>query len=271
MSIRFRSTLAIILLVLFVAGCATVAVTGRKQFTVIPESELTALSYSEYDQLMRESEIETGTERARLVKTVGMRLKTAVDQFSQEEGFYDDIKDFEWEVNLIVDDQMVNAFAMPGGKVAVYTGLLNVAETPAQLAAVMGHEIAHAIAEHGNERMSQQLAAQLGMAGLAIALRDKPQETQMLALAAFGLGAQVGILLPYSRTHESEADEIGLYFMALAGYDPHAAVDLWRNMAAAGGGQPPEFLSTHPSHETRIENLQSWMPKAMEYYRRGQG
>ncbi len=253
-------------MLLFVAACSQVALTGRNQLTMIPESQLNAMSFSEYDNLLSEYEVEEGTPDAKLVKTVGVRIKNAVEKYFADEGMSDQLDGYEWEVNLLVDDETVNAFCMPGGKVGVFTGMMDIAETPGQLATVMGHEVAHAIAHHGNERMSQQLITSLGGVALAVALRDKPQETQMIALAAFGLGTQIGILLPYSRTHESEADHLGLIFMAMAGYDPHEAVDFWENMAAMGGAAPPEWLSTHPSHETRIENLNEWMPEAMQYY-----
>jgi predicted Zn-dependent protease len=261
-----RIATALALLILLIA-CSKVAITGRDQLTLIPASQLNAMSFSEYDNLLKEYQIEEGTEDARIVNSVGANIKRAVEDYFRQEGLSSELSNYEWEVNLLVDDEMVNAFAMPGGKVGVFTGMLEVAETSGQLATVMGHEVAHAIAEHGNERMSQQLLTSLGGVGLAIALRDKPQETQALALAAFGLGTQLGILLPYSRTHESEADHLGLIFMAMAGYDPHESVDFWTNMDQLGGGAPPEWMSTHPSHKTRIENLNEWMPEAMQYYR----
>ncbi len=155
---------------------------------------------------------------------------------------------------------------MPGGKVVVYTGILPVTKDENGLAVVMGHEIAHAIAEHGSERMSQELIRQMGGMALSVALKDEPQETRAMWLAAYGMGSEVGIMLPYSRMHESEADHMGLIFMAMAGYDPREAPVFWKRMSAAGGPKPPEWLSTHPSGETRINNLNAWMPEAMEYY-----
>lgn len=256
-------------LILFIAGCQEVALTGRNQLTLIPSSQLYSMSFSEFDQLTNEYEVVTGTEDARLVKEIGRNIKNAVQRYFREEGMSEELEGYEWEVKLLKDDDMVNAFCMPGGKIGVFTGMMDVAETPGQLATVMGHEVAHAVANHGNERMSQQLLTSLGGTALAVALREKPRETQALALAAFGLGTQIGILLPYSRTHESEADHLGLIFMAMAGYNPHEAVDFWQNMDEMGGAAPPEWLSTHPSHQTRIENLQDWMPEAMEYYNAG--
>jgi predicted Zn-dependent protease len=160
----------------------------------------------------------------------------------------------------------VNAWCMPGGKVVVYTGILPVTKNENGLAVVMGHEIAHAIAEHGNERMSQELLRQAGGVALTVALKDNPEETRNLWLAAYGLGSEVGVMLPFSRLHESEADHLGLIFMAMAGYDPREAPDFWTRMAEAGGQKPPEFLSTHPSDETRISSLNNWMPEALKYY-----
>ncbi len=265
---QYISHLAISLATLIlIVACSQVAITGRDQLILIPSSQLNAMSFSEYNNLLKEYRIEEGTADARTVKTVGGNIKRSVETYFRQEGMNDKLRDFEWEVNLLVDDDMVNAFAMPGGKVGVFTGMMDVAKTPGQLATVMGHEVAHAIANHGNERMSQQLLTSLGGVGLALAIRDKPKETQALALAAFGLGTQIGILLPYSRTHESEADHLGLIFMAMGGYDPHEAVTFWTNMDKLGGLAPPEWLSTHPSHQTRIENLNEWMPEAMEYYR----
>ncbi|GBE29747.1 TPR repeat-containing protein YfgC precursor [bacterium BMS3Bbin04] len=263
---RFSNLTRTVLLLAILVGCQQVAITGRDQLVLIPSSQLNALSFSEYSNLLNEYEIERNTPDAREVTAVGTDIKNAVERYFRQEGMSEQLDDYAWEVNLLVDDDMVNAFAMPGGKVAVFTGMMDVAETPAQLATVMGHEVAHAIAHHGNERMTQQLLTSLGGVGLAIALRDKPQETQALALAAFGVGTQLGILLPYSRTHESEADHLGLIFMAMAGYDPHEAVDFWENMDQLGGAGPPEWLSTHPAHQTRIENLNEWMPEAMRYY-----
>jgi predicted Zn-dependent protease len=179
----------------------------------------------------------------------------------------DKLKDYEWEFNL-VESEEVNAWCMPGGKVVFYTGILPVTQDENGLAVVMGHEIAHAVAQHGNERMSQMLVAQLGGMALSKALEEKPEQTQQLWMAAFGLGAQFGFLLRYSRLHESEADHLGLIFMSMAGYDPKGAVEFWQRMSEKKGGQaPPEFLSTHPSDEKRIKNLQALVPEAMQYYR----
>jgi predicted Zn-dependent protease len=178
----------------------------------------------------------------------------------------DQLRDYRWEFN-IVEDSSINAWCMPGGKVVVYTGIMPVVQNETGLAVVMGHEIAHAVANHGQERMSQGLIAQMGGMALSAALQKKPEQTQALFMTAYGVGAQVGALLPYSRLQESEADHIGLIFMAMAGYDPHGALDFWRRMANTGkGGAPPEFLSTHPSDETRIKKIEDLIPEAMTYY-----
>jgi predicted Zn-dependent protease len=176
---------------------------------------------------------------------------------------------YKWEFSLIQDDATANAFCMSGGKVGVYTGILPITQNSAGLAVVVAHEVAHALANHGGERMSQLLLAQLGGMALSQAIRQKPEETQQLAMAAYGLGANVGVLLPYDRKQESEADRIGLILMAQAGYDPQAAIAFWQRMEAKGsGGAPPEFLSTHPSHATRIEDLRKWLPEALTYYKK---
>jgi predicted Zn-dependent protease len=203
-----------------------------------------------------------------MVKRVGERIAAAVEEYFKEKGMVQKMKNYRWEFNL-VESPEVNAWCMPGGKVVVYSGLLPVARNEAGLAVVMGHEIAHAIAHHGNERMSQQLMAQLGGMALSEALKTKPQETQQLWMTAYGVGAQYGVLLPYSRLQESEADHLGLIFMAMAGYDPHEALSFWERMATASGGEkPPELMSTHPSDQTRIENIKKLLPEIMKKYYR---
>jgi predicted Zn-dependent protease len=175
------------------------------------------------------------------------------------------VEGYKWEFNLVQDD-LVNAWCMPGGKVVVYTGILPYTKTEAGLAAVMGHEVAHAIARHGNERMSQQLALQMGGVALDVAMMNQPNETRALFQSAYGFGAGVGVVLPFSRKHELEADKLGLFFMAKAGYDPKEAIDFWKRMAALGGEKPPQWLSTHPSDETRVTELTRALPEAMKYY-----
>lgn len=253
----------------FVAvSCSSVPVSGRKQLNLIPNSQMLSMSFSQYDQFLKEHQISNDQQKVNLVKTVGNNIKTAVESYFKQKNNYEVVEDFRWEFNLVESDE-VNAWCMPGGKVVIYEGILPVTQDENGLAVVMGHEIAHAIAEHGNERMSQILVQQLGGVALATALQEQPSQTQQLWMSIYGVGTQVGVLLPYSRTHESEADELGLIFMAMAGYDPNGAVGFWQRMAAQSGGQePPEFLSTHPSNETRINNIKSYIPEAMKYYKK---
>lgn len=201
------------------------------------------------------------------VVSVGTRIQGAVERFFAMKGMSGKLSRYTWEFQL-VDNKDVNAWCMPGGKVVVYSGILPVAQNEAGLAVVMGHEIAHAVAEHGNERMSQGLLAQLGGAALDSALQQKPEQTRQLWMSAFGVGAQYGALLPFSRVQESEADHLGLIFMAMAGYDPHEAPGFWTRMSAKGGQSPPQFLSTHPSDETRIRKIVEGIPEAMTYYKK---
>jgi predicted Zn-dependent protease len=202
-----------------------------------------------------------------MIKSVGQKIQHAVEQYMAENDLSDRLKDYKWEFNLIESPE-INAWCMPGGKVVVYTGILPITQNEGGLAVVMGHEIAHAIAKHGDERMSQGLVTSLGGLALDTALKDKPEQTKQLWMTAYGVGAQFGVMLPYSRLHESEADHLGLIFMALAGYDPHIAVDFWQRMAKQGGAKPPEFVSTHPSDEKRIREIQAEIPEAMKYYKK---
>jgi predicted Zn-dependent protease len=246
--------------------CSSVPLTGRSQLNMIPSSEMLTMSYQQYDQFLKENPLSTNQVEVDMVKRVGSNIQEAVEKYMSDHALTSRLRGYEWDFNLVEDEQ-VNAWCMPGGKVVVYTGILPVTQDETGLAVVMGHEIAHAIAEHGNERMSQQLLQQVGAVGLMVAMQDEPAETQALWLSVYGVGTTVGIMLPYSRTHESEADHLGLIFMAMAGYDPHAAPDFWKRMAAGKqGGSPPEFLSTHPSDQTRIEDITSWIPEAMKYY-----
>jgi predicted Zn-dependent protease len=255
------------LVIALLTACSTVPVTGRRQLDLVDSNQIMAMSAEQYQKFMAEHEVIRGTEDARMVRRVGERISAAVTNYLTATGRSDLITGYNWEFNL-VKDPSVNAWAMPGGKVAVYTGILPVAQNESGLATVMGHEVAHAVAQHGNERMSQGLLTQLGGMALSVALSQNPSQTNSLFMAAYGLGTQVGVLLPYSRLQESEADRLGLIFMAMAGYDPREAVGFWQRMAAQSkGGSPPEFLSTHPAHETRIERIEKYLPEAMKYYR----
>jgi predicted Zn-dependent protease len=254
-------------ILLIAIACSKVPLTGRRQLSLIPESEMISLSLTQYGQFLKENKVSTDQTKTAMVRRVGERIAKAVESYMAQAGLSDNLKGYQWEFNLI-ENKEVNAWCMPGGKVVVYTGLLPVAQNDEGLATVLGHEIAHAVARHGSERMSQQLIAQLGSTTLSAALADKPQATQQIANAAFGIGSQVGVLLPFSRKQESEADHLGLIFMAMAGYNPQTAVAFWQRMSQIGGSSStPEFLSTHPVNSTRIRDIQKELPEAMKYYR----
>ncbi|MGY5851706.1 M48 family metallopeptidase [Salegentibacter sp. F14] len=247
--------------ILFV-GCQTNPFTGEKNLNFVSNDQLFPASFEQYDQFLSENEVVTGTKEANMIKRVGNKIETAAERYLNANGYQGFLEDFRWEYNLVKDDA-VNAFAMPGGKIVFYTGILPVAETETGVAVVMAHEIAHALADHGAQRMSAAQLQQLGAVAGSIAVSGRSQETQQIFAQAYGLGTTVGIMLPFSRKHETEADRIGLTLMAIAGYDPEEASRLWQRMAAQSDGQaPPEFLSTHPSNQTRINNLRKWAPQA---------
>ena len=255
---------------LFVA-CSKNALTGKSQLTLFKESDLQSMSSQQYQQFLDSNKVvptSSGNRDVDMVKRVGQRITKAAEALLAEKGKAGFTKDYKWEYNL-VDSKEVNAWCMPGGKIVVYTGLLPITQNEAALAVVMGHEVCHALLQHGNQRMSQQMGAEVVATGLQVALLNKPAETQNAYLAAFGLGAQVGVLLPFSRKQESEADEYGLYLAAMAGYNPQEAIPLWERMEKLGssGEKPPEFLSTHPSEGKRIEQLKKIMPEALKRYK----
>jgi predicted Zn-dependent protease len=257
-----------LILLAAIIACATVPITGRRQLSLVPESTINSLAAGQYSEFISSHPLSDNAAGTRMVKGVGRNIQSAVERYFQEQNQAGKLRGYKWEFNL-VEDSLVNAWCMPGGKVVVYTGILPYTRDENGLAVVMGHEIAHAIAQHGDERMSQGLIAQMGGVALSVALNDKPEQTKALFMTAYGVGATVGVLLPYSRLQESEADRIGLIFMAMAGYDPHGALEFWKRMAQQSkGGTPLEFLSTHPSDETRIRNIESLMPEAMKYYRK---
>jgi predicted Zn-dependent protease len=269
-NIRISSKSTLFLMgVFFLLGCTENKVTGRRQLKLIPESQLQSMAFQQYSQFLRENKVVAvqNNANAEMVQRVGKKIAAAITTFYKNEGKSNVLDGFKWEFNLVNDNQ-VNAWCMPGGKVVVYTGLLPVTKTEAGLAVVMGHEIAHALALHGNERVSQGLLQQFGGIALQVALSDYPAETQSLFMNAYGIGTTVGAILPFSRKHELEADLFGLKFAALAGYDPNEGISLWRRMAEASKGQkPPELLSTHPSDETRIEKMKQYAQEAAAYYR----
>lgn len=250
------------------AGCALNLVTGRKQLSLVQESELRLMAVSQYNTFLKENKVlnSASNKDAAMVDRVGAKIASAITEFYNTEEKKSVLEGYSWEFNTIDDDKVINAWCMPGGKVVVYSGLLPVTRNEAALAIVIGHEIAHSIAKHSNERMSQALIQQMGGMALEVALSQKPQETQDLFLATYGIGSQVGAMLPWSRQQETEADQYGLIFSAMAGYDPREAIPFWQRMSEAGGESPPEFLSTHPSDETRLRKLTQFMPEALKYY-----
>ena len=262
-----KTFIALLTVVVLADSCSTVPLTGRRQLSLIPESEMISMGFSSYSDFMKENTVSTDRTNTALVKEVGKNISDAVVKYFSDNNMSASLNGYQWEFNLI-DDATPNAWCMPGGKIVVYTGILPYTKDADGLAVVISHEIAHAVARHGNERMSQGLITQLGGIALSEALKSKPEQTQMLFGAAFGLGAQYGVMLPYSRAHELEADRLGLIFMAMAGYDPQAAVAFWERMAAMGGQSPPEFLSTHPADATRIQKIKEVMPEALSHYKK---
>jgi predicted Zn-dependent protease len=253
----FRRTLiSLVVLALVVASCSKVPFTGRKRLLLVNEATELELGVQEYEQVLGESRLSEDRAEVERIRTIGMRIAGVTGR-----------DDYQWEFNLIEADSIANAFCLPGGKVAVYTGITELASTDAELATVMAHEIAHAIARHGAERMTEMLMVQLGGIALDEALQKHSERTLEMARAAYGIGTTLLFVLPYSRTHESEADHLGLIYMAKAHYDPRAAIEFWRKMQEQYGDQePPAFLSTHPNSGTRIADLQKWMPEALRYY-----
>ena len=252
-------------LLIMLIACARVPITGRQQLSLIPESQVLSMSFTQYSDFLKAHKLSDNAQQAQMVKNVGSRISDAVGRYFAQNNMANQLKDYKWEFNLVQDSE-INAWCMPGGKVVVYTGIMPVVQNENGLAVVLGHEISHAVANHGDERMSQQLLTQFGGAALSAALQKQPEKTQQIFLASYGVGSQVGILLPYSRVQESEADHLGLIFMAMAGYDPHGAVDFWQRMMNSQQGAPPAFLSDHPSDEARLNKIKELMPEAMQYY-----
>ena len=256
------------LVILFLASCSTVPITGRRQLSIMPDSNMLSMSFQQYDDFMKKSKLSTDQKQTQMVKNAGGKIQKAVEEYFKQKNMSQELKNYAWDFNLI-ESKEANAWCMPGGKVAVYTGILPITQDETGLAVVMGHEIAHAIAKHGNERFSQGMLAELGMVALSEALKSKPEQTKQLWMTSFGVGAQVGALLPFSRIQESEADRLGLIFMAMAGYDPNGSIAFWERMAKEKAKKsPPEFLSTHPSDETRIKKIKETIPEAMRYYKK---
>lgn len=237
------------------SACGAVPLTGRKQILLVSDQEIFQAGLVQYKEYLNTAVISSDQASTDIVKGVGRKLADATEMYLRANGLEHEIANFDWEFNLIKDSQ-INAFCMPGGKIVVYEGLLSVARTPDELAVVLGHEIAHAVAKHSNERMSQQILTQYGIALISSALSEKSVAVRDLATTVFGLGAKVGMMLPYSRKHEYEADYMGIVFMELAGYDSDSSVTFWKKMAELGESSVPEILSTHPSDDKRIANLE---------------
>ncbi|MBC7861878.1 MAG: M48 family metallopeptidase [Bacteroidia bacterium] len=262
-----RFILQLEICVLLFASCHTVPIIGRKQVNFYPEAEVMLMSKQQYSEFLKSHTVLRGTPADSMVQRVSRNLSAAVVRFFLENKLKDSISDFKWEYNLI-ESKEINAWCMPGGKIVVYTGILPVTKDETGLATVLAHEIAHAIARHGNERMSQQLAVQLGGVALNVALSKKEAETRQIFDQAYGIGSTLGVLLPFSRKHETEADKLGLIFMAMAGYDPNGAINFWNRMKLLSKDAPPPFLSTHPSDEQRIKDIQNYIPTALKYFKK---
>lgn len=254
---------------LFISSCYKNPVTGRRGLNLVPDGTLTSLSNDQYKDFLSSNKVITGTADAQMVKRVGQKLAAAIQQYYAQKGMPNVLSGYNWEFNLVQNNEK-NAWCMPGGKVVVYSGILPIAQGENGLAVVMGHEIAHAIAKHGNERLSQNLLKESGGLALDIAMANKPAQTRSLFNTAYGLGSSVGVLLPFSRKHESEADAMGLTFMAMAGYNPQESVNFWSRMQTASGSKSnsSDWLSTHPSNANRIKELNALIPAAMAIYNR---
>lgn len=251
-----------IFMIALVVSCAKNPFTGKSTLALVPNSEILPSAFAQYGTFLKENKVIAGTSDANRVTNVGTKIKNAAEKWLNANGYQGYLKDYQWEYKL-VESKEVNAWCMPGGKIVVYSGILPITKDDAGLATVLGHEVSHALANHGQQRMSAGMLQQLGAAGVGVALSGKSAETQQLAMTAYGATTEIGGMLPFSRSHETEADQIGLTLMAIAGYNPEQAVVFWSRMSAASGGKaPPEFMSTHPSDATRIANLKKLVPVA---------
>ncbi|RXP46424.1 M48 family peptidase [Lutibacter sp. HS1-25] len=257
-----KRIVVLVIVSLMIFSCSTVPITGRKRINIVSDAEILPSSFAQYEGFLKENKISTNAKSSAQIKNVGLRISKAVDRFMRANKMVKEADAYRWEFNLI-DDATVNAWCLPGGKVVFYTGILPICANEDGVAAVMGHEVAHAFAKHGQERMTSSYGQQLGGVAVAIGTSGQTQESQMLWNTIYGVGSQVG-MLAYSRTHETEADKLGMVFMIMAGYNPEEAIQVWVRMSQkAGGNAPPEFLSTHPSNETRISTLKAYLPTAM--------
>ena len=260
---KLSKVLLVFSFIMLVVACKTNPFTGEKNLNFVSNSQIFPTSFQQYDQVLAQSQVIRNTTEARTIENVGQRIATAAKRFLDANGYQGYLDEYQWEFTLLADET-INAWAMPGGKIAFYSGILPIAQDETGIATIMAHEVAHALADHGAQRMSAQQLQQLGAVVGTVALSGKDEQTQQIFAQAYGMGSELGVMLPFSRSHETEADRIGLTLMALAGYDPAQAPNLWRRMKEAGGAGPPEFLSTHPSPDTRIRNLEQWAPQAKE-------
>jgi len=259
---KMKKLVLIIAIFMGVAACKVNPFTGKKVLNFYPNSQIFPMAFAQYDQFLTENNVIENTAEARMITNVGQRISSAAERWLAANGYPGYLNDYKWEYNL-VNDETVNAWCMPGGKIVFYTGILPITQTERGVAVVMGHEVAHALADHGAQRMSAGTLQQVGAIAGNVAIKD--EQTRNMFNQAYGLGSTIGLMLPFSRSHETEADRIGLQIMAIAGYDPIEAAELWKRMKANSGGQaPPEFLSTHPSNDTRIANLTAWAPLAKQ-------
>jgi predicted Zn-dependent protease len=262
-----RKIILFVSLACLFTACSSVLITGRKQLLLVSDADILAMSVQSYRHFIDSVPASTNVSNTAMVKRTGVNISTAVESYMKANGMESELKNFAWEFNL-VKDTTVNAFCMPGGKVVFFEGILPMTKTEAGMAVVMGHEIAHAVAKHSNERLSQQLLLQYGAAATNLLLANKSEMTRTGINALYGIGAQVGVMLPYSRKHEYEADRLGLIFMAMAGYDPNEAIAFWERMAANGSRSVLEFMSTHPSDANRIAKMKEVLPEALQYYKK---
>lgn len=260
-----KKVISLAIVFLFIASCSTVPITGRKRVNFVSDAQILPTSFEQYAGFLKEHTLSADAKMTNEVQTVGINISRAVDKFMRANNMVTEANNYRWEFNLI-EDPTVNAWCMPGGKVVFYSGILPMCANTDGIAAVMGHEVAHAFAKHGQERMSTGTLLELGGTAVALGTAKKDPKAQQIWNTAFGLGAQFGVMLPFSRNHETEADKLGMVFMIMAGYEPKEAINVWVRMSqrSESGQAPPEFMSTHPSNQTRINNLTAFLPEAVK-------
>ena len=262
---KIRNILMLLLAVVVLSGCRSVAITGRKQLNLVSDADVLSSSLTQYKSFMNSAQVSSEKVQSETVTRVGKRIAAATEKYLSENGMQADLQNYAWEFNLVKSDE-INAFCMPGGKIVVYEGIMRLFDNDDELAVVLGHEVAHAVAKHSNERMSQQILQQYGAQALSIGLSGQSYQLQSIANQVYGIGSQVGVMLPFSRKHESEADYMGLVLMTMAGYNPDYAVTFWKKMAAKSGGSQNEIMSTHPSDARRVADIQKNLPEIKSKY-----